>query len=358
MSFRVRRSAFTLIELLVVIAIIAILIGLLLPAVQKVREAAARTTCSNNLKQLGLAVHNFESANNALPAGNDLRWNGVHPRLLTYIEQTAMGEAYDYSTAGSTWFASGVAFNIPRTTGVLPPPKGRFGLALPNLKTFLCPAADPPESMQNLVQVTAVGFADTDFRANHLSGAHTPGSRHLSYFIYSMNNSAFVIQNTGQTNYLFSRGRIARDPAAPATSFPIAPGMFRYNRTGTATAPGSTGQSIVSVSDGSSNTIMFMESNGGFLDWGGSNTNGWCAMNWGHAPFYADFGLCPNTTNGNCNFTRGRGFGWGLPGSNHTGNRILTAFGDGSVRPISPTTQFAVFAAMTGSSDGVVINFE
>jgi len=98
-----RRRGFTLIELLVVIAIIAILIGLLLPAVQKVREAARRTQCQNNLKQLGVAMHNFASSNkDTFPVGsyepkNSVGYASPIAQLLPYMEQAAIFQLYNFN---------------------------------------------------------------------------------------------------------------------------------------------------------------------------------------------------------------------------------------------------------------------
>ncbi len=100
---RTLRPAFTLVELLVVVAIIGILVALLLPAVQSARESARRTQCINNLKQLGLALHNFESSQGGLPplgdyqqAGNSVYWS-VQTRLLPYIEQASLQDLIDFT---------------------------------------------------------------------------------------------------------------------------------------------------------------------------------------------------------------------------------------------------------------------
>src|SRR5216117_991158 len=112
MSHRSRiHSAFTLIELLVVIAIIAILIGLLLPAVQKVREAAARAKCQNNLKQIVLGAHNYESAYGFLPPGivggqtneapnQNYPNHGTLSFLLPYVEQENIFKQFQQYTGG------------------------------------------------------------------------------------------------------------------------------------------------------------------------------------------------------------------------------------------------------------------
>src|SRR5271163_2768251 len=150
------RSAFTLIELLVVIAIIAVLIALLLPAVQAAREAARRSQCLNNLKQIGIAIANYESTFKLYPPGKGLaysaaavpgvagyaRWS-VLSQLLMFIEQGNLYNSINFYLPPET---PGMAGAVPFMPAYQDPNRENMTASLTQVAAFLCPSDAPPVS--------------------------------------------------------------------------------------------------------------------------------------------------------------------------------------------------------------------
>jgi prepilin-type N-terminal cleavage/methylation domain-containing protein len=145
---RPRPPGFTLVELLVVIAVIAVLIGLLLPAVQKVRHAAARIKCANNLKQIGLALHLYHDADGAFPPANDTHWHPQYywswlAKILPFHEQDNL------QRLAEAWRDSGPPGNVrwaPWYTAKGTQPQNPVLAAV--VPTYVCPVDDVTQAAQ------------------------------------------------------------------------------------------------------------------------------------------------------------------------------------------------------------------
>ncbi len=296
--------AFTLIELLVVIAIIAILIGLLLPAVQKVREAAARMQCQNNLKQIGLACHNYHDANSMFPAGSIYKSGNYYGTwavdILPYLEQQNLYNLYNQALVNTA--------NTPAVLQAL-------------VKTYVCPSDPNPFTPAKPASGpgTSVLFMPGNYRC--VAGADWGGQ------------DWGVDQGGPNENW-----DDATQVAWLMPNFPGDRGVMHATGTGGATA-----ERFASITDGTSNTLMVGEyatrtslNRRTFWAYAYTSYNESCVTFAQSRTLLADFNLCSNTPPGGSNQCKRA---WG---SFHTGGMLNFVFCDGSVRSITTSIDMNV----------------
>jgi len=294
------RPAFTLVELLVVIAIVGILVAILLPAVQQAREAARRTQCSNNLKQIALAMHNFESSFGYLPFGdrlNDANVNKVGPgvQILPYVEQAALHDAYDWSIH---WYDA-----------------GNNAVVQTHLSVFVCPSTpDSPRLFSGVEGGVAFTASATDY---------IPPS--------GVGNN--------EKNYVQSQfGLIVADDKSILTKKVKSPNYLR------------------DAIDGLSHSVIYIECAGkpdvwsGMLRTGAANTKtGWASHATGFDPKMLVPGGCAGTGPCCVNCCNDQGvYAFHPAGAN-------AALGDGSVRLLGATISPPVFVSILTRANGEVL---
>jgi prepilin-type N-terminal cleavage/methylation domain-containing protein/prepilin-type processing-associated H-X9-DG protein len=313
---RNHRSGFTLVELLVVIAIIGILIALLLPAVQAAREAARRMQCSNNLKQIGLAIHNYESAQKCMPVcwtyylgypSDPAKRRSWTVMLLPYLEQSAIYNNMDLSKT---------ALDSSTNTGTNPP-VSNLSLIQQNLELVLCPSDG--KARTPLARTDAAGgivLALTSYAANvgdHFND-HDEGNGYPPRY------------GNGSYDASTSRGVISR---------------YGYSAT------------FAEITDGLSNTFAV-----------GEVVPAWCVWeDWGHQSF-ATTAFPINHHNADFAKNTNSSLGYDYSPSDHN-NCILFrsmhpggchfAFCDGSVHFVSETVDMKTYRAMASRGGGEVL---
>ena len=354
------RSAFTLIELLVVIAIIAVLIGLLLPAVQKVREAAARAKCSNNIKQMALGIHSYESSNKTMPSVGQCESSagsvtytvhGWSVMILPYIEQNAVYNMFDtsYDHFADTNYRNASLHSKSRGRAYDDPafPSG-FTAAQAKLATYICPSTpngsdgrDPVNQLGGIDYmavalsdiVSTPGAATIGTRggvADRVYGAMTCEGRTIIGITDGSSNTVLLIEDTGRAHPTVgqfganaSSGRLsAHNSPANAMSSPAAGArrVFAWAdadaaANGVSGPSNSTASKVAKINNNNSPT-------------GGPATCLWGTNNCG-----------PNDE----------------PFAFHTGG-CNAAMADGSVRFLRDSTDAVVLKFLVGADDGQIVN--
>ncbi len=324
------RSAFTLIELLVVIAIIAILIALLLPAVQQAREAARRTQCKNNMKQIGLALHNYHDVHSKFPPSRlntgivGIVWATPKPAkftnasgwmmLLPFIEQANLYRQYDHNQAAS-WSAGfyGAYANSDQAGNA----NNNYAVVKTKIPGFLCPTDASNDYFYNSMNIY-YSVSDTN-----------PGGARTNYDF-----------NTWYGEYYHQGYSYIH---LPQDQRPMFAGDFSYN--------------IAAAKDGTTNTVFVTETirevwNGVPPAWGHA----------GHVQIGIDLQRYPINTwqygPNNPAYAASKKIGrlaeWGTAGSLHTGG-CNVLLGDGSVRFVSENIDFVLQGRLHTMNDGNTI---